>query len=447
MTGGDQLRSWCVGKPQACRGVYSAGMLPDGGLWRHPEFLKLWTGQTISLLGSQVTFLALPLTAALVLQASPFQMGVLQAAQVAPFPLLGLVVGAFVDRRRRRPVLVMADLGRAVLLGFIPLLSLVGLLRMEALYVVAALVGVMTVFFEVAYQAYLPSLVRREDLVEGNSKLQGSLSVAQTVGPGLAGALIQVLTAPLAIVIDAFSFLASMLFLGLIRNSEPPPNTKSQRDNLWLEMAEGVRFLIGNPLLRPIAASTATGNLFYNLLFAVYVLYAMRELGIDPVWLGAIFAMLGVGGFMGALVAQRAAQRFGLGPTIIGAAFLGGMATLVVPLAAGPPSVAIPLLMLAWLVGGLTTVVYNVNQVSLRQAITPDRLQGRVSATFRVIVWGVSPIGAVVGGLLGEVIGLRGTLLVGAIGVFLEFAWVLFSPVRLLRQLPLRLVQPAETPA
>ncbi len=415
------------------------------GLWCHPEFLKLWTGQSISLLGSQVTFLALPLTAALMLEASPFQMGVLQAAQVAPFLLLGLFVGALVDRMPRRPVLVVADFGRAVLLGFIPLLSLAGLLRMEVLYAVSALVGVMTVFFEVAYQAYLPSLVRREDLVEGNSKLQVSLSVAQIVGPGLAGALVQVLTAPLAIAIDAFSFLASMLFFGLIRDSQPPPSTKSQRDSLCSEVGEGVRALLGDPLLRPIAASTATGNLFYNLLFAVYVLYATRELGIGPVWLGAIFVMLGLGGLVGALLAHRAAQRFGLGPTIIGAAFLGGVTILVVPLAAGPPSVAIPLLMLAWLLGGLTTVVYNVNQVSLRQAITPERLQGRVNATFRVIVWGVSPIGAVLGGLLGEAIGLRATLLVGALGVFLEFGWVLFSPVRSLRQLPLSLDQPAQT--
>jgi MFS family permease len=413
------------------------------GLWRHPDFLKLWAGQTISLFGSQVTLLALPLTAVVALDATPAQMGLLGAAEFAPFLLLGLFAGVWVDRLRRRPLMIAADLGRAALLGSIPAAAFSGVLRMELLYAVGFLVGVLTVFFDVAYQAYLPSLVRREELVEGNSKLEVSRSVAQIAGPGVAGGLVQAITAPVTLVVDALSFLVSAASLGIIRVPEPAPAPREHGRNIWAEIAEGLQVVLGNPLLRSIAGCTATSNFFSNVLFAVYVLFVTRELRIEPAVLGLIFSIGSVGALLGALLAGRIAQQFGLGPTIAWVPCVGAPGGLLVPLASGSRELAIPLLVVSQFLIGLTGPIYNVNQVSLRQAITPDRLQGRMNASMRFIVWGTLPLGSLLGGALGERFGLQSALLVGAVGVLLAPLWVVFSPVRNLREAPV----PAEEPA
>jgi len=257
------------------------------GLWRHPDFLKLWAGETISLLGSQVTLLAIPLVAAMTLNATPLQMGILGTVQYIPWLLIGLLVGAWVDRLRRRPVMVMADLGRTVLLGLIPLAAVAGILRMEHLYVVGFLVGIMNVFFDVAYAAYLPTLVPRDRLVEGNSKLQVTASIAEIGGPGLAGGLVQLVTAPLAIAADALSFLVSALSLTWIGTPElkPPPTDDSR--NLLVEIREGLRLVFSNPILRAFALASVTTNFFVDVHLAVFVLYATRGLGISPVILAA----------------------------------------------------------------------------------------------------------------------------------------------------------------
>src|SRR5437868_10909625 len=256
---------------------YASGRMPSlafSGLWRHSEFVKLWTGQTISLFGTEVSQLAIPLTAALVLNATPAQMGLLAALEYAPFLLLSLFAGVWVDRMYRRPVLIVADIGRALLLGSIPLSALLGLLRIEQLYVVGLMTGVLTVFFDVAYQSYLPVLVKREHLVEGNSKLEVSRSVAQIAGPGVAGALVQVITAPLAVLVDALSFVASVISLLLIRVREPAPvRHDGNAGSIWSELREGLDVVLGNPLLRSIAGCTGTSNLFGNGVMAVYVLY------------------------------------------------------------------------------------------------------------------------------------------------------------------------------
>jgi MFS family permease len=408
------------------------------GLWRHSEFRKLWAGQTISLFGTEVSLLAIPLTAALVLNASPAQMGLLGAFEFAPFLLLSLFAGVWVDRMYRRPVLIVADVGRALLLGSIPAAAFLGVLRIEQLYVVGLLTGVLTVFFDVAYQSYLPVLVSREHLVEGNSKLEVSRSVAQIAGPGIAGALVQLITAPVAVLVDALSFVASVISLLLIRVKEPVPvhQDGETTGSIWSELREGLGVVLGNPLLRSIAGSTATSNLFGNGLQAIFVLYMTRELGLQPAIVGLIYAASGPGALLGALVAGEASRRFGLGATIIGSMVLTQTANLLIPLASGSLPVLTAILMLASFLVGIGNPVYNINQVSLRQAITPDRLQGRMNASMRFIVWGTIPLGSLLGGALGQTLGLWPTLVAMTLCGLLAPLWVLFSPVRQLRVQP-----------
>jgi MFS family permease len=419
---------------------YASGRVSSislSGLWRHPDFVKLWAGHTISRFGSEISQLAIPLTAALVLNASAFQMGLLGTFEFAPFLLLSLFAGVWVDRLRRKPILIVADIGRALLLGSIPLAAVLGVLRIEQLYVVGFCTGILTVLFDVADQSYLPALVSRGHLVEGNSKLEMSRSVAQIAGPGVGGALVQLVSAPIAILVDAVSFLASAVCLATIRAREAAPVRHAHGGgSIWAELREGLVVVLGNPHLRSIAGCTATTNLFGNGMMAVYVLYATRELGIGPALLGIILAAGGPGALLGALLAGRMANRFGLGATIIGASLVGGLANLLVPLASGPELAIAALLLLASFVGGISNPVYNINQVSLRQAITPDRLQGRMNASVRFIVWGTIPIGALIGGALGDAIGLRPTLALMAACSVLATLWILFSPVRRLKEQP-----------
>lgn len=416
------------------------------GLWRHADFLRLWAGQTISQFGSQITLLALPLTAALTLHATPAEMGILSAAETAPFLLVGLFAGVWVDRLRRRPILLLTDLARGVLLLAIPLAALLDVLTIALLYAVAFLVGILTVFFEVAYQSFLPALVGREQLVEGNSKLEVSRSAAQIAGPGIAGGLVQLVTAPIAILVDAASFLVSALFLAFVRVTEPAPAPRAERQTVWKDIGEGLRVVFGSPLLRAIAGCTATGNLFSNMVQAVYILYVTRQLGLGAGAIGGIFAIGSTGFLLGALVAGRVARRFGLGPTIIGSNVFGCLGIGLIPIAHGPARLAAPLLVAAQFIVAFGSPLYNINQVSLRQAITPDHLLGRMNATMRFIVWGTLPIGALIGGALGSSIGLRPALIVGAIGQCLAFLWVFFSPVRALREQPQMVATGASDP-
>jgi MFS family permease len=335
-----------------------------------------------------------------------------------------------IDRRRRRPILILGDLGRGLLLVTIPLAAITHTLGMGLLYVVGFLVGILTLFFDVAYQSYLPSLVSRDALVEGNSKLEVSRAIAQIGGPGLAGVLIKIFTAPITIILDALSFLVSALFLWRVQTREPVPEPRSKESHIGREIVEGLGVVFGNPTLRSIAACTATANLFGMMQIAVLILFIRRELGLDEGVIGVMFAVGSVGGLVGALYTDRIARAFGVGPTIVGSAALFGVAAILVPLAWNSGLVSILFLIAAQLVGGIAGVVYNVNQVSLRQAITPDRLQGRMNASMRFIVWGIFPIGSLIGGYLGDQIGLRPTLWVAAIGSLLPFLWVLFSPVR-----------------
>jgi MFS family permease len=406
------------------------------GLWRHADFLKLWAGQAVSQVGSQITMLALPLLAVLGLGATPAQMGILVATETAPFLLAGLLAGVWVDRRRRRPILIAADLGRAALLLLVPLLAWSGRLRMEHLYVVGFLVGLLTVFFEVASQAYLPSLVARDRLVEANGKLQTTRSAAQIAGPGLAGVLVQLWTAPAALVIDAGTFLVSTLGLWRIRAAEPEPEPAPAESSLWQEAREGLRVVADSPLLRAFAGKAATNNLGFQIVMTVFVLYGTRSLGLNAAQIGLVFAAGSVGNLLGAVLAERTAARIGPGPAIIGGSALAALGLVLLPLAQGPTALVVPLLALGLFVDGLGTVVADVHMLSTQQAITPDRLQGRVNATTRFLTWGILPAGGLLGGGLGGTIGLRPTLAVGAGIYLLSMAWLLRAPLWRLRQAP-----------
>ena len=405
-------------------------------LWRHSDFLKLWMGESISLVGSQITFLALPLTAVTVLEATAFEMGVLGAVEFAPFLLLSLVAGVWADRLPRRPILIAANIGRAFLLGTIPILAFNGWLTMSALYIIAFGVGVLTVFFDVAYQSYLPVLVTRDQLVEGNSKLEGSRSVAEIAGPALAGGLVQRFTAPIAIALDAVSFLISAFFLGLIRQREEASHPAEKWKPIWGEIREGLEVVFRNPILRSIAGCTATNNFFSNVRFAVLTIYVVRQLGIQPGVLGIIFAVGSVGALIGAFWGSAIARRWGVGPTLIGAIAVGSVGSLALPAAREPFAFAAAMLTLGLFVNSSANPVYNITQVSLRQSIIPLRLQGRMNASMRFLVWGTIPLGSLTGGVLGEVVGIHTTLLIGALGGLLAVLWVFFSPVRTLIQSP-----------
>jgi MFS family permease len=411
-------------------------------LVRHPDFLKLWSAETVSQLGSQVSQLAIPFVALGVLNASTFEIALLNVVEMLPFLLIGLVAGVWVDRLRRRPILIAGDLGRAALLATIPIAYALNVLTILQLYLVGAAVGVLTVFFDVAYQSYLPSLVERDQLQEGNAKLEISRAGAQVVGPGLAGVLIGIVRAPFAVALDALSFLGSGLFMLWIRRPEPPPDALlaagAPRPGFRAEMAEGLRWVLGSPYLRSIAACTGSSNLFSSIAFSVMLVFAVRLMGMTAEEIGLAFSVGSLGALLGAVTANRISERVGVGPTIVLFSAIGGPPTIIFALA--PVGTAQPILVglvaLVGFLGGLASVVYNVAQVSFRQAITPTRLQGRMNATMRWIVWGTMPIGGIIGGLMGTFIGVRETILLGGIGGSLVFLPVLFSPVRRIRTMP-----------
>jgi MFS family permease len=407
-------------------------------LLRHPDFVKLWSAETISQFGTQVTLLALPIVAATTLNVTPFEFGLLSTIEFLPFILLSLPAGVWVDRLRRRPILIAGDLIRASALLSIPIAFSLDALTIWQLYVVGFINGCATVFFDVAYQSYLPSLVDRDQIVDGNAKLETSRSAAQITGPGVAGVIIGAVTAPFAIAVDALSFVVSALFMFGIRRHEAAPeprlNEHGERPSMRSEISQGLRYVGRHRLLRSIAATTGTSNFFNNILYSILILYLVRELSVTPQLLGLAFSLGAVGFLVGALTANRVATRFGVGATIVGAVMISGPAELLIAIA--PADLAVPFVAASVFLGGVGNTVYNINQVSLRQAITPERMQGRMNATMRFIVWGTIPVGSILGGILGGLIGLHETIWIGAIGGVFAFLPVFFSPVRRLRTIP-----------
>jgi len=408
-------------------------------LWRQGDFVNLWAAETVSQLGAQITLLALPLAAVISLDASAAQMGLLAAAGTLPALLYGLFAGVWVDRLRRKPLMMLADVGRAVLLVVIPVAWYFDVLRIDLLCVVAFLVGVLTVFFDVAYRSYLPSLVRRDQIIDANSKLQASVSAAQVIGPGLAGVLVGLITAPWAILVQCGTFLSSAYFLRRIRTEEAPPErhpADADTPSVRREIGEGLRAVWRHPLLRPMVLCGSVNSLFGYVFLAVYVLYMIDDLGFGPGAVGLVLGLGGVGALLGAVLAGPLAERIGVGPTVVLGRVLFGLGGLLVVAAFNVPGYEVPLVLFAEFFQWLVLVVAIINEVSVQQAASPDRLLGRINATARFAGAGMVPLGSLLGGVLGDAIGLRETLLVGVVGMLASCLFVFFSPLRSLRHLP-----------
>ena len=408
-------------------------------LWRHGDFLKLWSAQTISLVGTQVTALALPLTAILYLRASAFEVGLLASLQYLPFLLIGLPAGSIVDRLRRLPVMIWADAGRAVLLVSVPITAWFGGLHLAMLYPVAFAVGVLSVFFDVAVQSYLPSVVTGEEIVTANARLELSYSGSQLAGPGIGGVLVQLLTAPIAVLADVCSYVGSMVLLLLIRRREPAPQGTGRMVDLrrlGADIVAGLRFVLGHRLIKPLAFATGTANFFYllGMVGAVLALFAVRELHMTPVLLGVVLLLGNVGAVAGSLASTwfLAHVRFGTLMVVMPLSAAVGIACV----ALATPATAVPLIATGVVIGEFGTTVYDISQLSLRQAVTPADMLGRMNATVRFINWGPIPIGAFVGGVLGQLLGLRPVLWLAAVGCLLPAVPLLLSAVRRLTSLP-----------
>lgn len=404
------------------------------GLLRDQDYRQLFASTTVSQLGFHVTVLALPLVAIIALAARPFEVGLLAALEFAPFLLVGLPAGAWVDRMRRRIVLIVGDLARGAVLATVPLAWWAGVLTIWQLYAVAFAFGVGTVFFDVAYQSYLPHLVGRANLVEGNAKLESVRAVAQLAGPALGGQLIRLLSAPVALLATGVAMAASAGFVARIRKREEKP-ARSPDAHFAREIKEGLRFVLGHRLLRAIATCTASYNLLSSAFAPMMILYLQRSLGQSAGTIGLVLTVWGAGGLVGAAVTRRVAGWLGQGPAIWLSVAVTSPFLLLMPVLAAP-GWRLWVAAAGGFVVSIGVVVYNVTQVSFRQALTPDQLLGRMNATVRFLVFGTMPLGGLLGGALGEWLGVRSTLLVLALAACFAFLPVFLSPLRRMRTLP-----------
>jgi hypothetical protein len=407
------------------------------GVLGDPRFRRFWIGESISLVGSEVTNLALPLTAVLVLRASPEEMGLLTAVHLVPFLLVGLPAGLLVDRMSRRRILVAGDLVDAAAVAVVPLAAVVGLLGMPILYFLNFMIGFVDVFGAVAWQAFVPSIVGRDRLIEANARLEVSSSAASIIGPGIAGALIQVLTAPVALVVDALSYLVSAVLVSTVRVTEPSRSHRADTTSIRGQLMDGLRAVLGSRPLRALTVGGAIHNFFSRMIDALFVLYAVDALRLSAAEIGLAFAAAGPGALLGAVAVGRVNRVLGVGPSIWVLQALTGVSRLLIPAAAlvGGPGGLLVVAAGAFLLG-LARTAFNVVQVSLRVAITPDHLLGRMNASIRFLMWSVTPVGALVGGLLaGSVIGLTGTMWLAGAGVLLGFVPFLAPSLRTIRSI------------
>jgi MFS family permease len=406
------------------------------GIWRHRDFLLLWGGQTVSEMGSSVTQLALPLTAVVLLKATTFEVGLLTSAVTLAFALIALPAGAVVDRHPKRRLMIFCDAARLVIIGSIPVAWAAGVLTLWQLYAVAVTAGVCTVFFDVAYQSYLPSLMASEHLIDANGKLQATAAVAQLAGPGLGGALVGAFGAASAMTADAVSYAVSVASLLGIRHREPPREAPAdgQRRSLRADIAEGLVFVVRHPILRKVVACTGTSNLFNSISTAVTIIFLIRVLHVAPGYTGLLFAIGAVGGIIGGVLAGRLAKRIGSARIIWVSILVFGFPAVLPALA--EPGWRVALVPVGFAFKYFGAVVYNVAQVSYRQAICPPQLLGRMNAATRWIVWGTMPLGGVIGGALGTAIGIRPTMWIGLVGCWAAGFFVFFSPLRTMRDVP-----------
>jgi len=402
-------------------------------LWRHRNFLLLWGGQTVSEMGSAVTQLALPLTAVVVLRASTLEVGLLTSAATLAFALIALPAGAIVDRHAKRRLMIWCDIARMLIIGSIPLAAALGALTLGQLYAVAITAGVCTVFFDVSYQSYLPVLIGKEDLVEGNGKLGATQALAQVTGPGIGGGLVALVGAARAMAADAISYAVSVASLLAIRGREEPPD-RDHRQKLRKEIAEGLSFVLRHPILRKIVACTGTANLFGYMAVAVEIIFLVRILHVRPADTGLLIAVASLGGVVGGVLSGRLSRLIGSARIIWFSMLVLGLPQLLVPLA--QPGWLVALFPVGFAGFSFSAVVYNVAQVSYRQAICPPRLLGRMNAAVRWVVWGTLPLGGVLGGVLGTWLGVRPTLWIAFAGSWAAGWWVFFSPLRGLRDIP-----------
>ncbi len=406
---------------------------PSNSLWRHRDFMYLWGGQAVSEVGSAVSTLALPLLAVLTLHATTFEVAALDAAGSAAFLLVALQAGSLVDRWRKKRVLVWADLLRGVLLATVPLAYVAGWLTLTQLFVVAFASSVLTVFFDVAYQSYLPFLVDEDQLVDGNAKIGGSQSFAQVAGPSLGGLLVAVLGAAYAVLADVVSFAVSTVLTSRIRHVEARVDSRPADRTLRADIREGLAFVFGHPVLAKVVACTATNNFFSSLGSAVLIVFMVRTLHADGRLIGLVFALGALGGLLGAVLARRATARVGSARIIWLSILLEAPFLFAQPLAF--PGWGLLLVSVTVAGASAVAVLYNVAQVSYRQAVTPRPLMGRMNASVRFVVWGVQPLGALAGGVLATLIGTRAALFIAAGGASLSVLWVLASPLRTARDI------------
>jgi hypothetical protein len=417
-------------------GEHDAAAQAGGGVLANADFAKLWVGETVSQIGTQVTQFTLPLVAILTLNATVLQVGLLNALRFVPVIVVALFAGVWLDRRRRRPVLIACALGNAVLIGLIPLSSAAGLLSIGLLYVVAVLAGTLTVVFDVGALSYVPFLVHQRHLTDANSKLQASDAVAGIAGPGLAGILVGLLTAPITLSVDSVSYLFSAIGVIAIRKREPDPEVPDERPSIRGSIAEGFRAVYGIGLLRVLLAQSAALNVGFGAVSTIFTVYGVRVLHLSPDKLGIAVGSLAAGALVGALLAARVESVLGLGRT---------MAVAIVGVCASPLLLLIPrdaslgamlLLMAGWFGHGLGIAMWNVNTITLRQVLTPMRLLARMNATYRMLLFGALPVGALAAGLLGSAVGLRSAIVISVIALTSPMLWLFFSPVFRLKEMP-----------
>jgi MFS family permease len=396
-------------------------------LWREADFRNLWLSHSTSLLGTHISILAFPLMALTVLDASATEVSMLAAVEFLPSLLLGLPAGAWVERLPRRAVLIVSDVGRAVAMAAVPVAYALDMLTLGLLYAVAFVIGLGTLFFDVAQLSYLPALVEEEKLTDANAKLEGARSVAQLAGPGAGGFLVQLFTAPIAIAVDVFTYAASAVFLWRVRGNGAPPED-IERMTLRKEVAEGVRFVFAHPLVRPLALCALAADLAFAAVLALQVPYAAETLDLSSGAIGIALGIGSAGGLLGAVISTSVADRIGAGRTVLASVVVFSAGAAMVPLATGAVGFTAGLFVVY-----LGVVVFNILQTTICQTVTPAHLLGRMNATLRFLSWGAVPLGAAVGGLLISPLGLRGVLWGAAAVCAVSVVPPLFSKVRGLR--------------
>ncbi|MFC6091648.1 MFS transporter [Saccharothrix lopnurensis] len=417
-----------------------------GSLFQQANFRNLWFGQTLSLFAAEITAGVIPLLAALTLNASVLEMGVLSAVSFLPYLVISLFAGVWLDRLPKRPVIVAADLARGVLLLLVPLAAVLDLLSMPFLLLIAVLIGVGTVVADIGSASFLPSVVGRRDLVDGNGKLEISNNASRMAGEAVGGVLVQVLTAPFALLFNTVAYAASAVFTQRIRvdpevkpevDEDDEEQPDARKPDFWREVGEGLRFVFGNPIVRTLAITALLFNLFTFFIEPVFLIFITRTLALEPIYIGLILSSSGVGGVVGAMISGRVSRKLPLGTLLVVTQVLAGAASLLIPVATlVPKPAAVVLIIVMHFVDAVMVIVYNVNQRSYRSAVTPDALQGRMNASIRMIVMGVCPLGALLGGVVGNALSATTALIIGSVGILSSGVYIAFTRIRSVKEIP-----------